>query len=1159
KPDPTTTLRKTKHNWGKFASISPDGKYMCDVDWITENLVLHELATGKVRPLTSKDSDDACYPLESAISHDNSQIAYLWWDPNTRTSSLYCVGLDGSGNRLLRRGGYPMPRDWSGDGKKILAVVSEKDTQQMVWISASDGSIQNIASFYAESLGYPGKLDISSDGRFIAYDRPQAEDTAKRDLFVFDLNKNCEVSLVKHPANDKLLGWTPDGQSILFTSDRIGTWDAWLLGVTGGQSKGYPQLIKHGIGDVTPIGFTPGGSYYYGHEQTLKDVFVAKLDLATGEVLSEPMPVRQSGTTTCHDWSPDGLYLAYCTRRPDESPSIHIRTLATGQERTLADNDSHIRWLRWSLDGRSILFDGYKRGDSQGVIHRIDVKTGERTALVRNQTKVLIRPEMSPDGKTLFFDRDDPNSKTMCLVARNLESGGEKELFRVVPPARLTGKALSPDGQWFVLSTIVPSPTRPATRVLQIISATGGEPRELIQFDKSERLWAVGVAWMPDSQDVLFWKWFLGGKDRELWRISADGGEPQKLWARKTLGHLRVHPDGQRIAYNSRVTTSEIWVMENFLPAMPVTKPKSAPTIRQVWFGPDVDSCGEPSPDGRYLTYVDWETGDLAVYELATGKKRRLTNNSFLDESKDFALFSRWSPDGKQIVYDWYNNENKFVDLCIIGIEGSEPRILHSNEQVWWAQTYDWSPDGKQILACFRMKDGPEQIVLVSVADGSVRILKTFDLKWSWPQNMCFSPDGRYIVFSYQRKEGSPGYDICVMSVDGSSAIPVVEHPANDCVLGWAPDGKNILFGSDRTGNYDLWCIKVANGKPQGDSKLVKSGIGPVAPLGFTRKGYFYYSISQKGNDVYVAELDPQTGEILVPPKKAVKRFEGSNIDPYYSPDGKYLAYISRSRGHNTYLVPCIRSLETGKEREFSLNINLSGNLIGATIPRWSPDCRSLLVRGRDEKNRGGIYQIDAQTGDVTPIVLSDVYGEVSFRSCEWSRDGKSIFYGRANEDNIYQILVRDLETGTEKELYRSSSEFCFDISVSPDGKWLALGTSQSNYLRFLKVMPSTGGEPRELYRFKKGEGMLSITWTADGKYILYVRAIPRDQIELCRISADGGEPEKLGLEMLQIRSLSVHPDGRHIAFQSSGPKHKSGEVWVMENFLPAALASADR
>jgi len=48
--------------------------------------------------------------------------------------------------------------------------------------------------------------------------------------------------------------------------------------------------------------------------------------------------------------------------------------------------------------------------------------------------------------------------------------------------------------------------------------------------------------------------------------------------------------------------------------------------IRQVWAGSDVDTLGAPSPEGRYLSYVDWDTGDLAILELATGKKRCLTD-----------------------------------------------------------------------------------------------------------------------------------------------------------------------------------------------------------------------------------------------------------------------------------------------------------------------------------------------------------------------------------------------------------------------------------------------------------------------------------------------------------------------------------------------------
>ena len=567
KPEPTTTVRRIGYKWrGPFASLSPDGKYMSDRDWDTGTLVVRELETGKSRTLVGRDSHVADFPFVSAISPDSKEVAYLCHDPNKNASSLHIVGLEGAGHRVLCKGKWLMPREWSSDGKKILAVVEENDIWQMVWISVSDGSLEHIASV---GKSYPGKLDISTDGRFIAYDRPQAEDTSKRDIIVFDLRENREVSVVKHPADDKLLGWTPDGQHVFFISDRTGTWNAWLLPVAGGKPQGFPKLARHGIGNITPIGFTPSGSYYYGHEQTLRDVFVAKLDLETGEFLSEPMPVRQSGATDCHDWSPDGRYIAYCERRRDESQVVHIRTLATGRERTLSGNLPSIRWLRWAPDMRSILIDGYKRGDSQGAISKIDVQTGVRTDLVRSQTDVLVRPEMSPDGKTLFYERsNDPKSKTSRLIARDLEGGREKELFRVMPPARLINRALSPDGQRLVLS-IVPDPTRPLAPILKILSAAGGEPRELIQFDKSENLRGVGVTWMPDSRSVLFWKWcYPADQELELWRISAEGGKPRKLCSRKAFGHMRVHPDGQRVAFYDRLTTRELWVMENFLPGL---------------------------------------------------------------------------------------------------------------------------------------------------------------------------------------------------------------------------------------------------------------------------------------------------------------------------------------------------------------------------------------------------------------------------------------------------------------------------------------------------------------------------------------------------------------------------------------------------------------
>jgi dipeptidyl aminopeptidase/acylaminoacyl peptidase len=196
--------------------------------------------------------------------------------------------------------------------------------------------------------------------------------------------------------------------------------------------------------------------------------------------------------------------------------------------------------------------------------------------------------------------------------------------------------------------------------------------------------------------------------------------------------------------------------------------------------------------------------------------------------------------------------------------------------------------------------------------------------------------------------------------------------------------------------------------------------------------------------------------------------------------------------------------------------------------------------------------QIDALTGDVTAIVQNAGGGD-------WSPDGKDIFYGRTNPNNLSQIMVREKESGAEKELYLASDNARLILFCSPDGNWLVFINWEKGVLR---VIPAAGGEPRELYRLDEGEVFgRSIAWTPDGKYILFVirplgnavRQPEQNKCSLWRIPVEGGEPEKLGLEMNNIEHLSVHPDGQHIAFFTI--TDKLAEVWVMENFLPELKA----
>ena len=605
---------------------------------------------------------------------------------------------------------------------------------------------------------------------------------------------------------------------------------------------------------------------------------------------------------------------------------------------------------------------------------------------------------------------------------------------------------------------------------------------------------------------------------------------------------------------------------------------KAAPTSYKV---ADV-SGGAISSDGRFLSYTDWSTGDLVLQDLKTGEKRHLTNKGSWEQSSEFAESEQAiSPDGKQVAYAWHI-ERDLCDLRIIGLDGSEPRVIYRNEEIACIRVQDWSPDGQHILATLLKKNRTHQTVLVSVADSSVRVLRTH----SSASRMRFSPDGQWIVYDFAPEEESPQRDIYLLPSDGSGGMPLVEHPVNDFVLGWAPDGKSVLFASDRADTYGAWVIQVVDGQPRGAPELVKPDIAPIAVhwLGLTGDGSYYYSQSAWVSDVYVATLDPETGT-LQPPQKLVSHV-GLDTSPDWSPDGRYLAYALGGGSEFDSPVLGIRSIRTGEERRHRLGMRR----VHAFQLHWSPDGRSLLAQGRSLELRGAgvqaFYRIDAHIGEITPIVIRSLglpsnNPEVIQGGMEWpvwASDGKAIIYRRSDTANDEQsLVVRDLETGRERELYRGNPRLAGEneqstvpaqptemnhdgyfgasnLAVSPDGQQLAFVWSTPTS-RALKVIPTTAGdEPLELLRVQPPERLFQPAWMPDGRHVLFGKGRIEGQdprLELWLISAKGGEPQYLGLEMegLLLYGLSIHPDGQRIAFTAG--RSLGSQTWVTKNLLP--------
>jgi tetratricopeptide (TPR) repeat protein len=99
--------------------------------------------------------------------------------------------------------------------------------------------------------------------------------------------------------------------------------------------------------------------------------------------------------------------------------------------------------------------------------------------------------------------------------------------------------------------------------------------------------------------------------------------------------------------------------------------------IRQVWKKPLTDFLGSVSPDGRFLAYIHWGEGDLAIHDLLSGEDKILTHEA--DLAKGFAMDPLFSRNGKQIAYSWWN-PNHTYDLFLVDLDNPSPRKLYRRE-----------------------------------------------------------------------------------------------------------------------------------------------------------------------------------------------------------------------------------------------------------------------------------------------------------------------------------------------------------------------------------------------------------------------------------------------------------------------------------------------
>ena len=572
---------------------------------------------------------------------------------------------------------------------------------------------------------------------------------------------------------------------------------------------------------------------------------------------------------------------------------------------------------------------------------------------------------------------------------------------------------------------------------------------------------------------------------------------------------------------------------------------RTAQAARQIWAGDGVSGEGTPSPDGRYLSFTDWSTGDLAVRDLVTGVNRRLTNSGGWVASGDFAERSVISADGKAVAYAWFIERDRKRELRTVSIASGETarsKVVFRTELDDFVGPFAWAPDGKQLFVLRFSPDKTHQIGAISIQDGTFRAIKS--LEWRRPERLSLSPDGRYIAYDIPAGEPSSPRDVYLVAADGSTDLAVVKGPTNDRSPVWAPNGSQLLFLSDRTGSNALWAAPIENGRAQGPASSIRTDVGEMALLGMTKSGTLHYFLSGRARrNLYAAELDGM--QATKPPVLATEQFINANIGPAWSRDGQYLAYYS----FRNPTVLAIRSTKTNDDRIVALPKTLATPF--ASGPRWFPDNRSLLILLRDADGQGfGFHRLAIDTGS-TDLLARLPQGVSSY---DLSSDGRTIFYVFQHPDNG-RLMRFDIETRGETELKKG--EWFISVAVSPDGAQVAYLKSirerhgnapPTTSPSVIEVMPAAGGQSREVFRaspWLSGARYNTLAWTPDQRLLLFVR----DDGALWKVPALGGEASKVGVSMpARIKSPAVHPDGKRIVFAAIDADN--GEVWILENFL---------
>ena len=516
-----------------------------------------------------------------------------------------------------------------------------------------------------------------------------------------------------------------------------------------------------------------------------------------------------------------------------------------------------------------------------------------------------------------------------------------------------------------------------------------------------------------------------------------------------------------RINYLKNITMHKKTVLFALLAASAVSLPAVGDEARLMRF---------PATNGQSVVFS--YGGDLYSVPITGGEAKKLTSHV------GYEMFPRFSPDGKTIAFTGQYDGN--TEVYTIPATGGEPvRVTYTstNERDDIGDrmgpnniTITWTPDGKSILYRNRIGDGfPGKLWTAPAAGGMPTVLPLPEGGFA-----SYSPDGKKMAYNRVMREfrnwkyyrGGMADDIWIYDPEAKSVKNITDNVAQDIIPMWI--GDEIFFLSDRDMTMNIFVYNTLTGKTEKVTDFTDYDVKFPSSDGKTivfEKGGYLYSLDPATRQS--KKIDVRLNADNIYARQERKNVKNNVTAASLSPDCKRLAVTARGE---VFDVPAKNGVTKNITRTPGAN---------ERDAEWSPDGKTIAYIS-DRTGETEVWVQDAEGGEPRQLTKgNDTY----IRSIQWSPDSKKVLY----TDRKNRVVEVDATTGAKKTVMQNPEQEFYDVSYSPDGKWLTYTRPASNDMSVVYVYNLDSG--KEIAVTEKWYSSSNPTFSTDGKYLIFSSA----------------------------------------------------------------------